>query len=324
MGIYDREYYRREGPSFLGSFVERGRACKWLIGINVAAFVIQLLTRQPVQDPDLPFFTSWFTELFELNANRVLHGEVWRLLTYAFLHDPHDPWHIFWNMALLWWFGSDVEDMYGPREFLLFYLLAALTGGVCFTLAYLANVNSALCLGASGAVTAVLMLCAIHFPTRIIYIMLFLPVPIWAFVLISVGWDAYQLLNQIQFGNGQTRVAVTVHLAGAAFAYLYYKRHWRLTNIWSSMTQRSFVGSLWTYLRAWPRQLFRPKLRVYREEAPQPVPVASPPADVDDEHLEAKLDAILEKVARSGRSSLTEGENQILMRASEVYKRRRS
>ena len=53
---------------------------------------------------------------------------------------------------------------------------------------------------------------------------------------------------------------------------------------------------------------------------------AAPPVlgpDVD-EQLEAKLDAVLEKVARFGRGSLTEGENQILMRASEIYKKRRS
>src|SRR4051794_24178561 len=43
MGIYDREYYRREGPSFLGSFTEQGKACKWIIGINVALFVVQVL-----------------------------------------------------------------------------------------------------------------------------------------------------------------------------------------------------------------------------------------------------------------------------------------
>ena len=37
MGIYDRDYYRREGYSFLGSFSERGTICKWLIGINIVA-----------------------------------------------------------------------------------------------------------------------------------------------------------------------------------------------------------------------------------------------------------------------------------------------
>ena len=43
-----------------------------------------------------------------------------------------------------------------------------------------------------------------------------------------------------------------------------------------------------------------------------------------DEQLEAKVDAVLEKVARSGQASLTEHEREILLRASELYKRRRS
>src|SRR5205823_14364285 len=125
-------------------------------------------------------------------------------------------------------------------------------------------------------------------------------------VIFNVAGDAFIFLSRINTGP-----AVTVHLAGAAFAFVYYKRHWRLQPLWSQV-------------RNWQRQLFRPKLRVYREEPPQPVPVAPLAAPDVDEHLEAKLDAILEKVARHGRQSLTESENQILLRASEVYKRRRS
>src|SRR5581483_11967644 len=99
MGIYDREYYRREGPSFLGSFVDRGMICKWLIGVNVLAFVVQMLTRE----------SRLFTPFLWLDVEGVLHGEVWRLLTYAFLHDTQSLWHILFNMLFLWWFGSDVE-----------------------------------------------------------------------------------------------------------------------------------------------------------------------------------------------------------------------
>src|SRR5262249_50253653 len=117
------------------------------------------------------------------------------------------------------------------------------------------------------------------------------------------------------FASGvQTGSAVVVHLAGAAFGFLYYKNQWRVLNLLPNF-------------RGWQRERARPKLRVYREEeAAAPVPVAAPssgPADVD-EQLEAKLDAVLEKVARFGQASLTDTERQILFRASEVYKRRRS
>src|SRR5262249_44252500 len=138
---------------------------------------------------------------------------------------------------------------------------------------------------------------------------LILPLNIWVFVILSVAIDAYRLLN-----NSAGGTAVTVHLAGAAFAFAYYKRQWRILNLTSRRT-------------AWLRQRSRPKLRVYRERPQQPVAVAAPPpappADVD-EHLEAQLDAVLEKVARYGQSSLTDSERQVLLRASEVYKKRRT
>jgi membrane associated rhomboid family serine protease len=304
MGIYDREYYRRDGPSFLGSFVERGQICKWIIGINVACYILQLLTGEN---------TGWFTNLFVLDVDKVLHGEVWRLVTHAFLHSPHDLWHIVFNMALLWWFGSDMEDHYGRWEFLAFYLLAAVAGGLGFTLAGMAGLNGGIigghqqALGASGAVTAVLVLCAFHYPSRVLYVFFFLPVPIWLFVIGSVAFDCINFLNQQHSG-----VAVTGHLGGALFGFLYYQQHWHLLNAWSR-------------LRTWQRQLFRPRLRVYREEPREPVHVAAPPPSRDvDEQLEAKLDAVLEKVARSGQDSLNDHERQILMRASEIYKRRRT
>jgi membrane associated rhomboid family serine protease len=317
MGIYDREYYRREGPSFLRSFSDTGSVCKWLIIINIAAFVVQLLTKpQGILGID----QGPFTEALDLDVRAVLHGEVWRLLTHAFLHSPMTPWHILFNMLFLWWFGNEIEGMYGSREFLAFYLTAALVGGLAYV-GWEAAVNweaitgpasdgmpRLAAYGASGAVTAVLVLYACHFPTRTILLFFMLPVPIWLLVVISVGLDAFRMLS----GNSEG-IAVTAHLGGAAFAFGYYKGQWRLLNLWS-------------WLRS--RRLTRPRLRVYREEeAPRPrapVSVAAAPKKDVDEHLEAKLDEVLEKVARFGQDSLTDSERQILFRASEVYKKRRT
>jgi membrane associated rhomboid family serine protease len=122
MGIYDREYYRKETPSFLGSFTERGQICKYLIMVNVAFFILQIITLpQPEQRIAQPLSNGPFTDALQLDADAVLHGQVWRLLTYAFLHSPATFTHILFNMLFLWWFGSDVEDLYGPKEFLAIY-----------------------------------------------------------------------------------------------------------------------------------------------------------------------------------------------------------
>ncbi len=299
MGIYDREYYRKEGPSFLDSITSVGRVCKWLIGLNVLVFVLQLV------------FGDVVTRSLLLDTDAVKHGQIWRLLTYAFIHDTGYPYlHIVFNMLFLWWFGTDVEAVYGKREFLAFYLVSALLGGVAFQLwAMLQGGPGMHCLGASGAVTAVLVLCACHFPQRIILVMMILPVPIWLFAVFQAAQDTYRLFHEGRYAT----VAAIVHLAGAAFAFVYYKQQFRVLGWWPNFRMFGRMGS-------------RPGMRLYRpEEDREPVTVAAIGSSSEmDEHLEAKLDAVLEKVSRHGQGSLTETERKILMRASEIYKRKRT
>ncbi len=139
-----------------------------------------------------------------------------------------------------------------------------------------------------------------------------MPVSIWLFIVGMVAIDAYTLLKVLQSGwHGRyypSGTAVEVHLAGAGFAYLYYRRRWRLTRLWDTV-------------RGWQAMAARPRLRVYREEPAAPV---AAPRRRPDEHIEAELDAVLEKVARSGQASLTDREREVLLRASEVFRRRRT
>jgi membrane associated rhomboid family serine protease len=316
MGIYDRDYVRREGSGFLGSFIDRGSICKWLIGITVGAFVVQVLTTPAAGREG----ASRFTLAFLLTTDGVMHGQIWRLLTYAFLHDPGSPWPILWNMLFLWWFGKDLEDLYGPREFLTFYLGAVVLGGVAFVLTSLATGADPAFpyLTAAGPVAAVLVLCALHYPTRIIYLFFILPVPIWLIAVVQVAVGAYQFIGGIgpgAAGRGIIAAVSSVSLSAALFAFLYYKGQWR-------------VSAWWPDLSGWRRRMRQPRLRVYREDEPAtPVgvtPSARTAAPSEDDQLEAKMDAILEKISRAGKESLTESERQVLLRASEVFKRRRS
>lgn len=302
MGIHDRDYYRNEGPSYLDAIFPEGRVCKWLIGINVAVFIAQLLTRPA------PNVFGPITEWLVLDTGAVMRGEVWRLLTYAFLHDPESLYHVLFNMLFLWWFGSDIEHIYGSREFLGFYLLSALLGGVAFQGLALAQGTAGYCVGASGAVTAVLLLTACHFPTRVILVFFLLPVPIWLFAVFQVAQDSYFL-----FSRRETQVAVVVHLAGAAFAFLYYKLHWRVLDWLPDLRRRL-------------SRRHRPSLRLYRPtDDKEPVSVGAAKGQSQmDEHFEAKVDAVLEKVGKSGEASLTDNERQILIQASEIYRRKRT
>lgn len=338
MGIYDRDYVRREGPSFLGSFGERGQVCKWLVGINVVAFIVQMLTQNANS-------LGWFTDALDLNVNAVLHGQFWRLLTYAFLHDPNGILHILFNMLFLWWFGSDVEDLYGPREFLTFYLSASFASGLLYFLSSLAWMrDGGICYGASGGVMAVVTLCAIHYPRRTILLFFILPVPLWLFLVLYLAGDAYVFLNK-----KDSTTAVAAHLGGALFAGAYYRLNLRLLD-W---VPRFWNKGYWQgQMQSWRRRLFGPRLRLYVDERNPETPPRSPSprgssrrpssasteaiyrpeegiqqsvaAPAADEHLEAKMDAILEKISRVGKENLTESEREFLIRASEIFRRRRT
>jgi membrane associated rhomboid family serine protease len=307
MGIYDREYYRDERSSFLGSLNRQGQAWKTLVGINVFVFVLQLATA--THGGVNGGITDWLT----VDTNAILHGEVWRLLTGAFAHAGH--WqHIAVNMLMLWWFGSEVEGIYGAREFTWFYLCAAVVANAAYVAVQVLAGPVAVrvpALGASGAVTAVMVLFALHFPNRLIYVFGIIPVPALLLVGIYVVLDAFGALG---FQPG-SNTAFTVHLGGAAFGFLYYKLHWRISGLLPTNWSLNFGRS-------------RPRLRVYRAEPRsepyrEPVPAAAPSRPVPEGNLESELDAVLEKVARQGKSSLTEREHQILMRASEIYRNRR-
>ena len=309
MGIQDRDYYRNEGPSVLDSLMPSGLVCRWLIGINVVVFFAQAISAST--DPNTyGIVDRWL----QLDIRAVEHGQLWRLLTFAFLHSG--IMHIFFNMLFLWWFGSDVEQLYGHKEFLVIYLISALLGGIAYEIWGLLQTDPVgPCVGASGAVTTMLVLCALHFPRRIILVFAVLPVPIWLFAIFSVGMDFLGLFHA-------TRVAVIVHLAGAAFAVAYYKLQHSVTEI--------AQGLMW-----WRNRGLRMRLKLFQPDPEREEPVAvsassnaasssTAPVSVVDEHLEAKLDAVLAKIAKSGKESLTKQEQEILQRAAQMYKRRRT
>jgi membrane associated rhomboid family serine protease len=275
--------------------------CKWLIGINLGVFFLQLITFESIIQPGA--VTEWLLH----DTQKVQEGQVWRLLTGAFLHSPTDWMHILFNMLFLWWFGSELETLYGSREFLAFYLVAAVFSSLAYQ-GWAMVEGPSLALGASGAITALLVLFAFHFPSRIIYLFFLVPVPIWLFVVFNVAQDTFIFARGIKTGVG-----VTAHLGGALFGAAYYHSPWRFT-------------SLWDNFRRWQKHRARPGVRLYRPELElkETVAVAAPSYSGMDEHLEAKVDAVLEKVSRHGEASLTENEREILLRASEIYRKKRT
>ena len=306
MGIYDREYYRGEtrGSGWLTGVAP---ACKLIIAINVAVLFLS---------PSLgkTFVDQWLaasaTEIFQ-------HGRISQLITATFLHAS--PMHLFWNMLFLWVVGREMESFYGTRDFVAFYLSAGAISTLGWALFEVGSNQHDLMVGASGAVMAVIVLYALYYPHREILLFFILPVEMWVLVVLYLGYDTWQLLH----GDSMGQVAVASHLTGAAYGYLF--KHFDLR--WSRLS--------WARMRKPKLRVISPEPREKSVPRPSPGPTWSPnPAAapkpttttvvLPEEQLDARLDEVLAKIAREGRSGLSEEENRVLQEASRRARNRRS
>lgn len=310
MGIQDRDYYR-EGPSFLDRVSEQGGTV-WLIAVTCGVFFGQMLSAAPPAQGG--FFGGPLTQRGAFDTERILDGEVWRLFTSMFLHSG--IFHIFFNMMVLYFAGQRLEADYGSRELVMVYL----TGGVFANLFRLslqaAGVAApSLAIGASGATTALLIIYAFRWPHQRVLFFFVLPMPVWLLAVVYVGLDTVGAVRGEVVRGNPTAVGHLAHLGGALFGFLYYQTGFEFRRVFARKSR--------------PRA--RPRLRVVppptddprAEPVGAPVPAAPRPAEVADEQLEARLDAVLAKVSKHGQESLTPEEREILFKASELYKKRR-
>jgi hypothetical protein len=231
-------------------------------------------------------------------------------------------------MLFLWVVGREMEAMYGSREFTVLYISAAVFSTLCWAIVdrFLPGPKGTM-LGASGAVMAIVVLYTLYYPRREVLLFFVLPVETWLLLVVFLGYDALNLLRELQVGrsfDGSSR-AFASHLGGALYGYLYKTFDLRLMHFLDRRNRR-------------PR--FRvvspePRERDRERTAPQPAATSrsagaasglrgSGAAVVSEEQLNARLDEVLAKIAREGRSKLTDEENTILQEASRRARDRRS
>jgi membrane associated rhomboid family serine protease len=186
-------------------------ATRAIILINVGVFLLQQVAGQPI------------AQLFALWPLGSPEFRPWQLITYAFLHGSIA--HIFFNMFALFMFGRALEQYWGARRLVMFYLVCVLTAALTQLLAQRgAGVNEEV-IGASGGIFGILLAFAWYFPRqRIILLFPPIPMPAWLFVTL------YGLL-ELFFGvtGREVGVAHFAHLggmAGGALCILYWRfRH---------------------------------------------------------------------------------------------------
>ena len=181
-----------------------------------------------------------FEQIFGVVPWRVVRGMIWQPLTYAFLHDPHSPMHLLFNLLFLWMFGGELERFWGSRAFLRFYLISAVGGGVFITLMGLLGRSlgspealAASTIGASGALFGLIMAYGMIFGDRTVLFMLLFPMKArtMAMILFAVAFF-------YTFTGSGGNVSHVGHLGGALTGYLYLKRVWRLGNFYRELRWR--------------------------------------------------------------------------------------
>jgi membrane associated rhomboid family serine protease len=278
--------YDESSPFYLGG-LGRTVAVRVLLIATLVVFAIQYIVDRSTG--------GLFTAGFGLSLGGLMRGWLWQPLTYVFLHGGF--WHILMNMFGLVMFGREMEDLLGTRRFCVLYLGCGVLAGLGWLL--LSGSGAGHCIGASGAVFAVLGAFAAIFPQRELTLLLFfvLPVTMTARTMVIT----FGLVSLMMLFTSDGNVAHAAHLAGGVAGYL-YGRHWvrrgGLLGIDVGGGGNGPLGWL-TGLRArWRRR----KFRVVSSNPAPPAP--------------SEVDRILDKITAQGMGSLSPRERETLERAS--------
>ena len=280
-----------------------------LIYINVAVFVLGLLF-------------AVVLGLFNIDINYLLRDlylpadllqllrRPWTLITYMFMHAG--MWHLLGNMLWLYWFGKLFLYFFSSKHLRGLYVVGGLAGALLYIVAYnlfpvfSAQLYSATLVGASASVLAIAIATAVREPDFRINLMLIGPVKLKYFALFIVLFDVLYVESDNAGGH-------LAHLGGALAGWWFVRglgqgydvTHWVNVCI-------DAVGGLFHKRERKPR---KPKMKVHVNNAR-----GNRAADDEDNARKKtqsdEVDRILEKLKKSGYSSLSEEEKRELFEAS--------
>jgi membrane associated rhomboid family serine protease len=305
MGLYDRDYGRQEQTPW--DRVQNPRSIViTLIVINAVIFFADFIFYKDVPDPQ----TGVLVRTYYLNHWFAVEGQTltqpwmwWQFLTYGFVHDPGEITHVLFNMFGLYVFGRDVERRMGQMEFLRFYLLAVVAGGIVGAATHLALGQMGGTIGASGAVIATAILFACYFPHREILLMFVFPMKAWILAVLFVVMNVAGALGIHEAMGQASNTAFTVHLAGIFFALGYYFLGWKFA--WLDLAAIADI----------PKRLSQRSRRMKLK-------LHDPDSKMEKEADDA--DRILAKIHEKGEASLTASERRTLERYSRRQREKRN
>ncbi|MFL5489189.1 MAG: rhomboid family intramembrane serine protease [Gemmatimonadaceae bacterium] len=275
------------------------RAVQWLLGLNIGIYFLQLtlfgqdavysaLALDPARFP-----SSW-----------------WTVATYMFVH----AWlaHLAFNMFTLWMFGPRLEHEWGTSAFVRFYLWCGLGGAV----AHLLFAQHSAVIGASGAISGVLVAYALRWPDEEVY--LFGVIPMKSRWLVA----AMLAMNIIFALSPSSRIDWTAHVGGMAFGWILLK----LYSVGGINRVRGWVSAAPDEGEDMPRAVPRNRspMRdrghgvdevVARSNAVvvrKRIPLQHIPKQETPKEYAARVNRVLDKISQQGMSSLTGEERRLL------------
>ena len=275
------------------------RAVQWILALNIGVYFLQLTL----------FGSDAVYSALALDPAR-FPSAWWTIGTYMFVH----AWlaHLAFNMFTLWMFGPRLEQEWGTRSFVQFYLWCGLGGAI----AHLALAQHSAVIGASGAISGVLVAYALRWPDEEVY--LFGVIPMKSRWLVA----ALLAMNVIFALSPSSRIDWTAHVGGMAFGWIFLKVYavGGLTRVkgWVS----SVPDESEDMPRAVPRNrgpmrerggnvdevVERSNAVVLRERKP----LQHIPKQETAKEYAAKVNQLLDKISQNGIGSLSREERRIL------------
>ena len=246
------------------------------------------------------FATLVYPSLIDVLAFRPdrLLTQPWGIFTYMFVHGSF--MHLFVNMLVLFFFGPPLESRWGGKEFLRFWIVAAL-GGVALQFAF--GGGGPGMIGASAACYGIMLAFAMNWPDAPIYV--------WGIFPVKAKWlVAFLALMTLfsSFSSPGGGIAHLAHLGGLVAGLIYLKADWRPGQLSRDLKEKA-----------------RPKRRrlaiVPREEIERRAQAKGRTmSDRDERKMLDEVDRVLDKISEQGMSSLTAEERKLLDEVSRKHR----
>jgi len=284
MGLYDRDYTQENfqssghpAPHMRIQFPRITPVIKWLLIINIGVFLLGYLFKLE------GILFKWFS-VWPVTTGTTM--QLWRYVTYQFLH--YGLGHIFWNMFILYFFGTMLEKLWGSTKFLTFYLICGTTGGIFYpVLVRIGWLGVAYLVGASGAILGMLAAAAILFPKMKVFVLGVFPMSMSILAIILLAWSLLSILRP-ELPENANAGGEAAHLGGMCAGAIYI-----LTERWRQRVKLKIHSNVWQSKK------------------------------IDHRILQMEVDRILKKVHDKGMHSLTYKEKRVLKQATKAEQMRR-